>query len=113
MCDITTPILSEMSAFAKTLQALPTLDSPLSQENKPLGNLRDRRNSVPPGGGLHPGSAESAANKRKTMAGFGNSAASGGGYPSERVRLKGKGRVQIAIAQLHLLAGRVPVALKE
>ncbi|KAF8534674.1 TRAPP II complex [Trichophaea hybrida] len=114
MCDITTPILSEMSVFARSLQSLPTLDSPLSQESKTPGNLRDRRNSVPPGAGLYPVTMESLANKRKTMTGFGGGGGAGvNAGASERIRVKGKGRVQIAVAQLHLLAGRVPVALKE
>ncbi|KAA8895856.1 TRAPP II complex [Sphaerosporella brunnea] len=115
MCDITAPVLSEMSAFAKSIQAMPTLESPLSPENRNPAGTRDRRNSVPTGGGLTPFGVDSMTNKRKTMGGFGGGSGGGGGAssPSERARIKGKGRVQVAIAQLHLIAGRVPDAVKE
>lgn len=105
MCDITAPVLSEMCGLARSLQAKPTLDSPLA-ENWENGG---RRNSVPSNGTLAPLSGDPAANKRKTMTGFGG----GNGSQSERSRIKGKGRVQIAVAQLHLIAGRVPDAMKE
>jgi hypothetical protein len=105
MCDITASVLSEMSIFARTLLDLPTLESPL--ENHSQASVRNHRISMPAGsGGLAPFAGDSTANKRKTMAGF------GAGGPSERARSKGKGRVQIAIAQLHLLSGRVPDAMK-
>jgi len=108
MCDITAPVLSEMCGLAKSLQAQPTLDSPLA-ENWSDGENGGRRNSVPSNGTLAPFSGDPAANKRKTMTGF----SGGSGSQSERSRNKGKGRVQIAVAQLHLIAGRVPDAMKE
>ncbi|KAI5803120.1 TRAPP II complex [Geopyxis carbonaria] len=107
MADITGPVLGELCSFAKTLQALPTLDSPLSPEARTAVGGDGRRMSVPAGGGLQVFEERtSLAKKRTTMAGF-------GGGSSDRSRNKGKGRVVIAVAQLHLLAGRIPDALKE
>lgn len=45
--------------------------------------------------------------QRMSMQGFGS------GTVTERARSKGKGRVQIAIAELYMLTGRIPDALKE
>ncbi|KAI5820096.1 TRAPP II complex [Pyronema omphalodes] len=111
MCDITAPLLSEMSLFAKKLQQDATIESPLSQANqdKQPGNLRDRRSSL---SGSLLNAAGVIPDKRKTMTGFG-SGATGSTGSSDKNRLKGKGRVQISIASLHLLAGRTPDALKE
>jgi trafficking protein particle complex subunit 9 len=111
MCDITTVLLSELSGFARTLQAMPTIDSPMSAENQAVTNAsnRDHRMSMPVGLGanLSVAGPTGAISKRMTMTGFGNAGV------SERSRNKGKGRVAIAIASLYLLAGRVPDALKE
>jgi hypothetical protein len=111
MCDITAPLLSEMSSLGKKLQQDATLESPLSQANqdKQPGNLRDRRSSL---SGSILNAAGVIPDKRKTMTGFGSGAA-GSTSSSDKNRLKGKGRVQISIAALHLLAGRTPDALKE
>lgn len=107
MCDITGPVLSELCTFAKSLQALPTLESPYSTETRP-GSSKEHRLSMPSSGAnLGAPAQTSVANKRTTMTGFGS------GSVTERTRNKGKGRVQIAVAQLHLMAGRVPNALKE
>jgi hypothetical protein len=107
MCDITAPVLSEMYVLAKSLQSMSTVESPLSPENRSNGGgPGGRRNSVP-SGGLVPFGVD-AGGKRKTLGGFGGASA-----PSERARLKAKGRTQIAVAQLHLIAGRVPDAMKE
>ena len=113
MCDFTAPVLSEMMVVAKQLLALPTLDSPMAADNRQNGP-RDRRNSAPGNGGLSPYTADSAANKRKTVIGFGGIAVTGPTTTlAERIRGKGKGRVHIAVAQLYLMAGRIPDALRE
>ena len=106
VCDIASRVFSEMHTYGKAIQAMPTLESPNSAEIRP-GSSKEHRLSVPTtGGGLAPPDS-SIAKKRTTMTGFGS------GSVTERTRNKGKGRVQIAIAQLHLLSGRVPTALKE
>lgn len=112
MCDISTVLLSELGGFARSIQALPTLESPLSTEGQPgLPGNRDHRMSMPTGllgANLGPGGINmSAASKRMTMTGFGS------GSASEKTRNKGKGRIAIAVAGLFLLAGRIPDALKE
>ena len=45
--------------------------------------------------------------QRMSIQGFGS------GTVTERARSKGKGRIQIAIAELYVLTGRIPDALKE
>lgn len=107
MCDITAAVLSELSALAKTLQTLPNIDSPLSVEAQSQGTNKNNRMSVPSGGGGATSGVSSLASKRMTITGFGSSTV------SERTRNKGKGRVQIVVAELYLLAGRVPDAMKE
>ena len=111
MCDITSVLLSELSGLARTIQAFPTIDSPLSSENQvaSASGVRDHRMSMPVGLGanLTVAGNTGAASKRMTMTGFGSASV------SERTRNKGKGRVNIVIASLYLLAGRIPDALKE
>lgn len=116
MCDISTVLLSELGGFARSIQALPTIESPLSTDGQPgLPGGRDHRMSMPAGhlgaslgANLGPGGTNlSAASKRMTMTGFGS------GSASEKTRNKGKGRIAIAVAGLFLLAGRIPDALKE
>lgn len=109
MCHITSPVLSELVPFAKSLLALPTLESPSSPENRATRNSRDRRNSAPGAGGLAPYGGDMGANRRKS----GFPVGTGASIAGERIRFKGKGRSQIAMAQLHMLTGRVPDALKE
>ncbi|KAL7272815.1 hypothetical protein RUND412_004361 [Rhizina undulata] len=108
MCDITSIVLSELTGLAKTLQALPTIESPL--EGRLSGGGRDYRMSLPAsaaGSGMGLGGGMSNVSKRMTMSGFGS------GSGTERERNKGKTRVDIVVAGLYLLAGRVPDALKE
>lgn len=113
MCDITSCLLSEFTSFARTLQSLPTIESPLS-------------GGVPDGDGTVVATTTTTANHRMSMpslagssviAGLGQQRMSiqgfGSGSITERARSKGKGRVQIAIGELYLLAGRIPDALKE
>ncbi|PWW77774.1 TRAPP II complex protein [Tuber magnatum] len=111
MCDITSLLLAELSGLARAIQALPTIDSPLSSENQVAGASggRDHRMSMPVGSSANLSVAGNtgAASKRVTMTGFGSASV------SERARNKGKGRVNIVIASLYLLAGRTPDALKE
>lgn len=108
MCDITSVLLSELSGLARTIQAFPSIDSPLSTENQAVaGTAKDHRVSMPAGLGANLSHTGTAASKRVTMTGFGSSSV------SERARNKGKGRVVIVVAFLYLLAGRVPDALKE
>ena len=109
MCHITAPVLSELVPFAKSLLALPTIESPLSPENRASRGSKDRRNSAPGTGGLAPYSGDAAATRRKSgLPTVGTNSIAG-----DRIRFKGKGRSQIAMAQLHMLTGRVPDALKE
>ncbi|KAH0615057.1 uncharacterized protein H6S33_000693 [Morchella sextelata] len=113
MCDITTVLLSELGGFARSVQGLPTIESPLSTDGQPGGPLgpRDQRMSMPAGllgSNLGVGgTSAAAASKRMTMTGFGSASA------SERTRNKGKGRIVIAVAGLYLMTGRLPDALKE
>lgn len=112
MCDISTVLLSELGGFARSIQALPTIESPLSTDGQPgIPGGKEHRMSMPAGhlgANLGPGGVNmSAASKRMTMTGFGS------GSASEKNRNKGKGRISITVAGLFLLAGRIPDALKE
>ena len=109
MCDITSCLLSEFTGYARTLQSLPTLESPLAS-----GVVEDA--GVTPSSASNRVSMPSIAGasvigglpgQRISISGFGS------GTVTERARIKGKARIQIAIGELYLLAGRIPDALKE
>ncbi|TGZ84952.1 Trs120-domain-containing protein [Ascodesmis nigricans] len=105
ICDITAAVLSEMHSLAKSFQEAGTIDSPLAHNPRP--GSREHRMSLPVGGLDVP---TGQAKKRTTMIATGSGTASPVG---ERGKGKGSARVQIAIAQLHLLSGRTPDALRE
>lgn len=121
MCDLTSLLLSKFSGLARSLQALPSIESPMSitdvvwsqpSSDEWPPSKDDPRHSMPiiPGGsGVAPGvvSVSGAAGARMSMTGFGS------GSITERARSKGKGRVSIAIGSLFLLAGRVMDAYRE
>lgn len=107
MCDITSCLLSEFTGYARTLQSLPTIESPLaSVEDVGVSpSNASNRVSIPPitGASVIGGLPQ----QRISIQGFGS------GTVTERARVKGKARVQIAIGELYLLTGRIPDALKE
>ena len=180
MSDMTSKLLAEMTTYAKSLQALSSLESPRSHENpsnangsRPYSAPFPNSSSPAPAPGLqrqfsgdatsrpHPTSTpahlSSASHSRASTAGERTSSPANGtrtpptsfdeitrssqfGSPSktvnyenqrpdsrdkastsgfgadglvERERLKGKGRVGLAIGALYLLAGRWPDAMKE
>ncbi|KAI5803997.1 TRAPP II complex [Peziza echinospora] len=113
MCDITACLLSEFTGYARTLQSLPTIESPLvsvvADDPAHLSanalTAASNRLSMPSiaGASVMGGLQQ----QRMSMQGFGS------GTVTERARSKGKGRVQISIADLYLLTGRIPDALRE
>ncbi|RPB25706.1 Trs120-domain-containing protein [Terfezia boudieri ATCC MYA-4762] len=109
MCDITSCLLSEFTGYARTLQSLPTVESPLASGVAEEAGLAppatNNRMSMPSIAGASV--IGGLQQQRMSMQGFGS------GTVTERARSKGKGRVQIAIAELYMLTGRIPDALKE
>ncbi|KAF3920526.1 hypothetical protein ABW20_dc0108759 [Dactylellina cionopaga] len=109
MADLTSLLLYGFAGLSKSLQVLPTIEAPATntEERSPRVNTRM---SMPIG--ATPPSAAAFANlggvgSRLSMTGFGS------GSLTERERLKGRGRVSIAIANLHLMAGFVTDAFRE
>lgn len=103
ICDITAAVLSGMHTLAKSLQEMPTLDSPSQSSSRP--SSREHRMSMPVG---NMETSASLAKKRTGILGSG-----GGSAASVKERGKGLTRINIAIAQLHMISGRIPDALKE
>ncbi|KAF8472132.1 TRAPP II complex [Kalaharituber pfeilii] len=109
MCDITACLLSEFTGYARTLQSLPTIESPLvsglAEESTPTAPGGSNRLSMPSiaGASVMGGLQQ----QRMSMQAFGS------GTTTERARIRGKGRIQISIAELYLLTGRTTDALKE
>lgn len=105
--DLTTVVLSEFTVLSKSLQALGNIDSPMSAGRYSAAAALQNRMSQPPGGAA-PVAGMTPVDKRLS-GGQGPNA----GPSSDKHRGRGKGRVQISIAELYLLAGRIPDALNE
>lgn len=111
LCDVTASLLSELSGFAKTLMSYSSVDSPMAALANAQSEAQNPHNrlSLPPGGfnANSVNAPSNAVDKRMSIQGFGS------GSMTERARNKGKARIQINIAELFLLSGRLPDALRE
>ncbi|KAF3102111.1 hypothetical protein TWF103_007753 [Orbilia oligospora] len=107
MSDLTGLLLSGFARLSKDLQTLPTIEAPASGDNeRPRPNTRM---SLPVPGTLpNPALSNLGVGSRlTTMTGFGNATI------SEKERSRGKARINIAIANLHLMTGFVTDAFRE
>ncbi|EPS40686.1 hypothetical protein H072_5469 [Dactylellina haptotyla CBS 200.50] len=109
MSDLSSLLLYEFAGLSKSLQALPTIEAP-APNNDDRPPRTSSRMSLPISS--LPANAAQFANlggvgNRLSMAGFGS------GSLSERERVKGKIRINIAIANLHLMAGLVTDAFRQ
>ena len=109
ICDLTSLLLSKFAGLARSLQALPTIESPFSTTDDQQNGHRMSMPPEPGGSSAKPGitAASGGAVARMSMTAFGS------GSLAEKARSKGKGRVGIAIGSLFLLSGRVTDAYKE
>ncbi|KAF3931375.1 hypothetical protein ABW19_dt0200042 [Dactylella cylindrospora] len=108
MCDLTSLLLYEFSSLSKSLQALPTIEAPTMNPEERSSKGPIHRMSMPVGAiGPNPALAHGGVGSRMSMTGFGS------GSLTERERNKGKARVNLAIANLHLMAGLVQDAFRE
>ncbi|EWC44563.1 hypothetical protein DRE_06644 [Drechslerella stenobrocha 248] len=106
MCDLSSLLLYELAGFSKTLQGQPTIEAPSATAEDRAAKLA--RMSMPVGPGSSGGGAgHSGVGSRMSMTGFGSSTL------TERERVKGKIRINVAIANLHLMAGFVTDAFRQ
>ncbi|RPA87263.1 Trs120-domain-containing protein [Ascobolus immersus RN42] len=103
--ELTTVVLSEFTILAKSIQAMGNIDSPMSAGRFSAAAALQNRMSQPAGGSPFP--ATSNNDRRMSAQTTGTTSA------SERHQSRGKGRIQISVAELYLLAGRIPDALNE
>ncbi|KAK6344227.1 hypothetical protein TWF696_007869 [Orbilia brochopaga] len=106
MCDLSSLLLYAFAGLSKSLQGLPTIDAPLVGEERAA---KMARMSMPVGlSPQNPGFGHlGGVGNRLSMTGFGRESM------TERERVKGKARINVAIANLHLMAGFVTEAFRQ
>ncbi|KAK9469973.1 TRAPP II complex [Dipodascopsis tothii] len=121
LCDLTAEVLADMALLARAFQAAEAIASPLARDDEhdavviahdapaagsPVGANMGGRASAPPGGKDSTGSLPATRDRPGALA-----------YPlshhSERQRQRRRGRYTKVLANLYLLAGRTPDALRE
>ncbi|KAK9454760.1 TRAPP II complex [Dipodascopsis uninucleata] len=110
LCDLTTSLLAELPLLAHAFQAADTIASPHARDDDYDSVMLYSSSVTYPQG-------SSAASSTGSLSSTGRDNRSSITYPlshhTERQRIKRKGRAMKTVAQMYLLAGRTPDAMKE